>query len=65
MENEQQNTAEETTSASNLATAKGEIENILKKYGVILVPIVVHQGDKTFSRIDIAPVGSVGPSNEE
>lgn len=64
MENEKEITSEEN-SQSNLATAKGEIENILKKYGVILVPIVVHQGDKTFSRIDIAPVGSANVGNEE
>ena len=39
----------------NLAKAKQEIEQILIKYGVILVPVVLHQGDKTMSRIDIAP----------
>jgi len=39
----------------NLAKAKQEIEQILIKYNVILVPVVLHQGDKTLSRIDIAP----------
>ena len=64
MEKENQNP---TTDApqSALSTAKSEIEEILKKYGVILVPIVVHQGDKTFSRIDIAPVGSLNAESEE
>jgi DNA-binding protein YbaB len=38
-----------------MAKAKQEIEEILVKYGVILVPVVMHQGDKTISRIDIAP----------
>ena len=50
---------EENTSTPvnpNLETAKTEIEAILKKHNVVLVPIVVHQGDRTFSRIDIAPV---------
>jgi hypothetical protein len=37
------------------AKAKQEIEEILVKYGVILIPVVMHQGDKTISRIDIAP----------
>lgn len=37
----------------NLEAAKSEIEVILKKYNVVLVPVVIHHGDKTFSRIDI------------
>jgi hypothetical protein len=39
----------------SMAKAKQEIEDILVKYNVILVPVVMHQGDKTISRIDIAP----------
>jgi len=27
----------------------------LQKYGILLVPIVIHHGDKTISRIDITP----------
>jgi hypothetical protein len=46
---------ENTNQASNLTKAKEEIEKILKENNAILVPIVVHQGDRTFSRIDIAP----------
>jgi hypothetical protein len=46
----------EETLNPNLEAAKTEIEALLKKHNVILVPIVVHQGDRTFSRIDIAPV---------
>lgn len=49
----------EETSNPNLEAAKTEIEAVLKKYNVILVPIVVHQGDRTFSRIDIAPIQEV------
>lgn len=53
---------EEKISAPNVAleTAKKEIEEILKKYNVVLLPIVIHQGDKTFSRIDIAPLQDIG-----
>jgi len=39
----------------SMAKAKQEIEDVLVKYNVILVPVVMHQGDKTISRIDIAP----------
>lgn len=55
---EQTNTTNEQQSVNEqkLASAKQEIEEILQKYEVALVPIVVHQGDRTFSRIDIAPV---------
>lgn len=55
---------EEKTSTANTAleTAKTEIEAILKKHNLVLVPIVVHQGDRTFSRIDIAPVQEVANS---
>lgn len=38
-----------------LTAAKAAIEEVLQKYGVVLVPVVVHFGEKTFSRIDIAP----------
>jgi hypothetical protein len=40
----------------NLKTAKEEIEAICKKYSITLIPIVVHQGDKTYSSIEIATV---------
>jgi DNA-binding protein YbaB len=48
---------EKETNSENesMAKAKQEIEDILVKYNVILVPVVMHQGDKTISRIDIAP----------
>lgn len=57
---------EENTSTEknpNLESAKEEIEAILKKYNVALVPIVIHQGDRTLSRIDITPIGE-SPSLE-
>jgi hypothetical protein len=40
----------------DIAKAKDEIEQILIKYKAVLIPVIVHQGDKTISRIDIAPV---------
>jgi len=38
-----------------LAEAKKEIEAVLQKYNILLVPIVIHHGDRTISRIDITP----------
>jgi hypothetical protein len=35
---------------------KKEFENICQKYNVTLVPTIIHQGDRTFSSIDIVPV---------
>jgi hypothetical protein len=40
----------------NMAAAKEEIEQILLKYNVVLIPVIIHQGENTISRIDIAPV---------
>ena len=58
---EQDNAAQTSEQEQNemLAKAKSEIEEILKKYSVVLLPIVVHRGDKTFSRIDITPVSEI------
>lgn len=39
----------------SLTAAKTEIEAVLQKYNIVLVPVVVHFGEKTFSRIDLAP----------
>ena len=33
--------------------AKAELESVCDKYNVSLVPVVVHQGDRTFSSIEI------------
>lgn len=52
MEND---TTQPTVNAEELANAKKEIEEILQKHNAVLVPITIHHGDKTFSRIDIAP----------
>ena len=46
--------SENITQNENLQKAKEEIEGILIKYNIVLVPVVLHRGDKTISRIDIA-----------
>jgi hypothetical protein len=38
-----------------LLQAKKAVEEVLEKHKIVLVPIVIHYGDKTTSRIDIAP----------
>jgi hypothetical protein len=52
MEND---TTQPAVNPEELANAKKEIEEILQKHNAVLVPITIHHGDKTFSRIDIAP----------
>lgn len=44
-----------TLNDEQLIEAKKEIEAILSKYNIVLVPIVIHHGDRTISRIDVAP----------
>lgn len=63
----EQNTAAQTSEQEQemLAKAKAEIEEVLKKYSIVLLPIVVHRGDKTFSRIDIAPVSEFLPEENK
>jgi hypothetical protein len=46
---------EKTNNAEILAQAKAEIEAVLLKYKIVLLPVIIHQGEKTISRIDIAP----------
>ena len=55
METEQQKPQSDTQS-DNLAKAKAEIEEIVKKYNIALIPVVMHHGEKTLTRIDIVPV---------
>jgi hypothetical protein len=60
----EQNTSIQDTSVQNanneaeknLEAAKAEIEIVLKKYKVALIPVIIHHGDTTFSRIDITNV---------
>jgi hypothetical protein len=46
----------ESDKNDNMVKAKQEIEEILLKYKIVLVPVIIHQGDKTISRIDITPL---------
>lgn len=38
-----------------LKQAKEELEATCQKYDITLMPVVVHQGDRTFSSIEIVP----------
>lgn len=49
----EENTQTPTLTDEQLLAAKQEIEAVLQKYGILLVPIVIHHGDRTISRIDI------------
>lgn len=42
-------------SNEDLKQAKQELEAICTKYNITLMPVVVHQGDRTFSSIEIVP----------
>lgn len=46
----------EKVTEQNLDQVKKELEDICTKYGITLVPVVVHQGNRTFSSIEIVPV---------
>lgn len=39
-----------------LKQVKEELEAICVKYSVALVPVIIHQGDRTFSSIEITPL---------
>ena len=38
-----------------LKQAKEELEAICQKHDIVLMPIVIHQGDRTISSIEIVP----------
>lgn len=48
---------EQTQSLTNeeLKQAKEELEAVCKKYDITLLPVIVHQGDRSFSSIEIVP----------
>ncbi len=43
---------------NNLEQIKKELEDVCAKYNITLVPVVVHQGNRTFSSIEIVPAQS-------
>lgn len=49
----------ENNITSNFKQAKEEIEAICKKYGIALVPVVMHQGNRTASSIEIVPINAL------
>lgn len=53
-----ENNTDKEQENENLVKAKKEIEEIVKKYNISLVPVVMHHGEKTYSRIDIAPANA-------
>lgn len=57
----EENNQSQTLSDETLLAAKQEIESVLQKYGILLVPIVIHHGDRTISRIDITPAPKQEP----
>ncbi len=54
---------EQTQNLTNeeLNQAKEELETVCKKYDITLMPVVVHQGDRTFSSIEIVPRQALQP----
>jgi hypothetical protein len=55
MENQETPETLNDEQSAKLAVAKNEIEALLQKHNIVLVPVVVHFGEKTITRIDIAP----------
>ena len=51
----------QTLNNEDLKQAKDELEAVCKKYDIALIPVVVHQGDRTFSSIEIAPRAALQP----
>ncbi len=45
----------QNNSANQILAAKEQIQKILTEHNVALIPTIIHQGDQTFSRIDIVP----------
>lgn len=43
----------ENSIPENIQKAKEAIEAVITEYKVALVPLIIHQGDQTFSSIDI------------
>lgn len=48
-----------------LQAAKQDLEAVCKKHDIILLPVIVHQGDRTLSSIEIVPRSEVQAPNVE
>ncbi len=49
----------QTLTNDTLKQAKDELQAICEKYNISLIPVIVHQGDRTFSSIEIVPQAAV------
>lgn len=47
-----------------LKQAKQELEAVCTKYNIALIPVVVHQGNKTQSSIEIVPGAALNQQSE-
>ena len=47
---------ENNQTENEIKAAKEAIEAVLKEHGVTLLPVVVHQGNRSFSHIDVVKV---------
>jgi hypothetical protein len=50
---------QQTLTNDTLKQAKDELQAICEKYNISLIPVVIHQGDRTFSSIEIVPQAAV------
>jgi hypothetical protein len=48
-----------------LKQAKEELEAICKKYEIRLIPVIVHQGNRTVSSIEIVPLQALQQEQPE
>jgi hypothetical protein len=48
-----------------LQQAKDELETVCKKYNIVLVPVIVHQGERTISSIEIVSRPQTQITSEE
>jgi len=49
----------------NLKQAKQELEEVCNKYDIILLPVIVHQGNRTTSSIEIVSRSSFVAQQEQ
>lgn len=55
----------EQDNSNTYKQAKEELEAICKKHDIVLLPVIVHQGDRTYSSIEIAPRSSFQPQQPQ
>ena len=55
---------EQNQTENPLLQARQELEAVCTKYGVTLIPVTVHQGNQTFSSIDIVPLAALAQAQQ-